>query len=66
LWTDTKKITKATKRHIKNLAQENVAMSRKLIEALEKFYEVDGFKKQLERALRHHGTSEHRTSRNLD
>jgi hypothetical protein len=66
LWTDTEKITKATKRHIKNLAQENVAMSRKLIEALEKFYEVDGFKKQLERALRHHGTSEHRTSRNLD
>jgi hypothetical protein len=54
LWTDTEKITKATKRHIKNLAQENVAISRKLIEALEKFYEVDGFKKQLERALRHH------------
>jgi hypothetical protein len=60
LWTDTEKITKATKRHIKNLAQENVAISRKLIEALEKFYEVDGFKKQLERALRHH-SPEHRT-----
>jgi hypothetical protein len=66
LWTDTEKITKATKRHIKNLSQENVAVPRKLIEALEKFYDVDGFKKQLERALRRHQTSEHRTSRNLD
>jgi hypothetical protein len=36
LWKDTEKITKATKRHIKNLAQEDVAISRKLIEALEK------------------------------
>jgi hypothetical protein len=66
LWTDTEKIKKATKRHIKNLAQEDVAVSRKLIEALEKFYEIDGFKKQLELALRHHQTSERRTSRNLD
>jgi hypothetical protein len=54
LWIDTEKITKATKMHIKNLAQENVAISRKLVEALEKFYDVDGFKKQLQRALRHH------------